>query len=1222
MSGDAPASPGPDTGPPNDGWPPERIAATHNVARFFVENRAVSWVLMIAVIGFGLFGYDSMPKQKDPEIPVRVAVAKTPWPGVEAERIELLVTRPIEEKMAENSDIYPSTPTDFGIQSLTLPGLSIVQVQLDDRLSGEELAVQLNDIDLRLKQLNASLPEGAGPIQWDSGFGETAALMLTIASPPERPVAIDLRARSVADAIRGLRARASSPDERMSVVVMLPRMGDGRALEPAARLAGRRLVSLGLARDPRSLVGPGFAVLDFATSRPKDEMLTAVQDIASRDLHLTRAHPDAWDPVVVRDPDELAAALAKSPGARFTYQELDDASDLVSRQLQAVPQVSKVLRYGVIPRRVEIDYSQDQLVSRDISLRGIATILGQRNEVLGGGRMDASGSEIVVAPSGDFRALDEIGQVQIGQSRTGSPLTLSEVGDLKLSYLSPPTVINTLTHRDGGGTWRRNPAVTLAVQMRTGQQISKFSEQVNVELADLESRLPEELIFARTSDQPRQVEENIDLFMGALYEAILLVVIVALIGFRDWRSSLLLTISIPLTLAMTFGTISLLGVHLQQISIATLIIALGLLVDDPVVASDAIKLELGQGKPADIAAWLGPTKLARAILFATITNVAAYLPFLMLTGTSGEFLWSLPVVMATALISSRIVSMTFLPFLAYHLLRKPTKPEPTMEERRTQGWSGRYYAFVRTCLTHRWLVLGIAVTLMVAGLSTGRNLVTSFFPTDVQYLFTIDVWAPVAYGVPRTDGVAHNVGEIVKDVIAEERQAGRIQGDLVGITTFSGAGGPRFWQTVTPELNQTNYAQLIVEVENKEDTPLIVPLIQDQIDVRIPGAWIDVRQLQLNPVQQPVALLLSSRDDPGDWHSEEDFDTLRRLSDELIDVLRAAPSVVRVRSDWLEERYQVNVEVDPDQANLSGISNVDVAQSIQAAYEGLPVSSLHLGHQDIPVLLRMKAWERPGAHELGTLYVYPSAGGDAVPLDAFSAIVPTLATERVHRREHFRTATIYGFPRAGQLPSQVIAEARPGIEAFREKLPPGYFLQIGGEQYKQEDGFRNMTQVLVVSIVCIFVALVFQLGSLVKPWIVFAGVPFGFAGGVVMLNLTGEPFGFMAFLGLVSLVGVIVSHIIVLNDFIEEMLARGEPLVQSLLDAGLMRLRPVLITVAATLLALFPLARDGGPLWQPLCFAQIGGLAVASLISLLIVPVLYAICALDLKIIDHADRQA
>src|SRR6201987_90321 len=267
-------------------------------------------------------------------------------------------------------------------------------------------------------------------------------------------------------------------------------------------------------------------------------------------------------------------------------------------------------------------------------------------------------------------------------SPTQSPVYLRDLVQISRGYQSPPQYLNYFTWADKSGAWHRSRAVTLAVQMKDGEQIGDFGRSVEARLESVKQYLPEDLIIARTSDQPLQVKENISLFMDSLYEAIALVVLVSWLGFWEWRSAVLMAVCIPITLAMTFGSLYLLGIDIQQVSVATLIIALGLLVDDPVIAGDSIKRALAEGHPNVIAAWLGPTKLATAIMYATITNIVAYLPFLMLTGSSGEFMHSLPIVMTVALVASRLVSMTSLPTLGYYLLRPEKKVEKSVEERR------------------------------------------------------------------------------------------------------------------------------------------------------------------------------------------------------------------------------------------------------------------------------------------------------------------------------------------------------------------------------------------------------------------------------------------------------------------------------------------------------------------------------------------------------------
>jgi multidrug efflux pump subunit AcrB len=399
---------------------------------------------------------------------------------------------------------------------------------------------------------------------------------------------------------------------------------------------------------------------------------------------------------------------------------------------------------------------------------------------------------------------------------------------------------------------------------------------------------------------------------------------------------------------------------------------------------------------------------------------------------------------------------------------------------------------------------------------------------------------------------------------------------------------------------------VLIEVNDKEATSPLAKRLQRALDAQIAGARVDVRQLETGAaVGIPVAIRLSG----------EDMRTLRAVSAQVATVLRATPSATRVRDNWGPESMAVRLDTNAERAGLSGVSNLEVARASVSAMSGATVTALREGDRQIPVVARMRMEQRGTLSDLSSLYVLSTRGGQHVPLGAVSSIAYEMRPEKVQRRNQFRTITVSAFPADGYLPFEVLATITPRLRAIEASLPPGYRLEIGGEQEEQLKGFANLAVVMAMSVVMIFLALVIQFKHAFKPFIVFAAIPYGTAGALATLWLMGSPFGFMAFLGIASLVGVIVSHIIVLFDFIEEPQAQSKPLEEALLDAGIMRLRPVLITVAATVTALFPLAAHGGPLWQPMCYAQIGGLTVATFVTLLVVPVLYAISVLDLKLV-------
>lgn len=1183
----------------------EIIQTTRNTARFFTETRQLSWVLLIGTVLWGVYGYFGMPQRKDPDIPVRQAVALCPWPGASAEKIEQLVTRKIEQKMAENSKVDR-------IESVTRTSVAVVYVKLVDDVA--ETAKEFDDIKLKLDSIH-DLPDGAGPINFIKDFGDTAALMLTVASPKVSEVEISLRARTIKQTIERARARLESPGATpsgpsagspVSVVVCFPPAISSNIVRRQLELLARYVEDDSAMRDVRIIEGSGFAGLDGISDRDDATMLRVGYGFVRERLRQSEFHPDCWYAAVIRAPEEAEARLAAVAGDKYSYRELDDFTDLIARTLQTNPIVSKVTRSGLLDEQVLLEYSQERLASYGVNPSLLPQILGARNITVPGGVVEIEGKNLTIDPSGEFKSEREISDVLIPTAR---PVYLRDVTNVIRAYASPPRFLNFYTRRDAHGHWERTRAVTLAVQMRAGEQIDRFGQMVDATLAELKQRLPEDLVMARTSDQPLQVKENIDLFMSSLYEAIILVVLVSLVGFWEWRSALLMALSIPVTLAMTFGMMHLLGIDLQQVSIASLIIALGLLVDDPVVAGDAIKRDLAVGHPPVVAAWLGPTKLATAIMFATITNIVAYLPFLLLSGDTGRFLYSLPIVIGCSLVASRLVSMTFIPLLGYYLL-KP-KAEPTIQERRKSGFASFYYRLGSWAIEHRWRVLAGSLAFLALGGFLMSRLKSQFFPKDLSYLSYVDVWLPEDAPLSATREVTDLAEQVIRDVADEYGKhhpddEGQPREILKSLTTFVGGGGPRFWFSVAPELSQLNYAQILIEVNDKHDTGHLVDPLQEALAARIPGARVDVRQLESGPpVGIPVSIRLSGDDIP----------TLRALAEEVKAIYRSVPTATRIRDNWGAESFSVNLLTDADRANLVGISNLDVAGASATAMNGFEVATLREADKQIPVVARLRMEERAQLGDIQNLYVYSSQGQQKVPLSLISSINYGLKTEKLQRRNQFRTITVSCFSAADVLPSEVLNAAWPRLEAFEKTLPPGYKMEVGGEYGEQVKGFRNMAIVMAISVAMIFLALVVQFRHAIKPFIVFAAIPYGMVGAVAALWIMGAPFGFMAFLGIASLVGVIVSHVIVLFDFIEERRAEGEALREALLDAGVMRLRPVLITVGATVIALFPLAAHGGPLWEPLCYAQIGGLTVATFITLLLVPVLYSIFVLDLKIV-------
>ena len=1176
----------------------ETRSAGHTVSRFFVEHRQISWVLFFAVLAWGVWAYRAMPQRKDPDIPVRQVAVITPWPGQSAERVEQLVTRKIEEKLAQNIRLSE-------VKSISRAGLSVVYAEVDERVTDN--AKEFDDFKVKLDSIT-DLPEGAGPIQYIKEFGETSALMLTVASPPATDLQIQLIAAEISKAI-------PPQPSAMDVVICDSSGVDPSFLRQAAELLRAQMQNHGVSNNLSITTGQSFVAIRLSTTRSEDDLSHEIPRLWEQMPQRADVHPDIWDPIVIAPNSKIKEALRRHAGPKYSYRQLDDFTDRIEKAIKVAPEVSRVTRFGLLEEEIEIQASQTRLAAFGVPPPALPGILQNRNTTFPAGTLSAGGRDLELQQTGEFRTLDDINNVVLTQAENGTPLYLRNLAKARRGYQHPAQFLSYYTWRDPNGKWLRGRAITISAEMKKGEQIDRFGTSVQARLADIRRSLPPDLEIGTTSDQKRQVREKIDLFNRSLIEAIVLVVLISLVGFWEWRSALLMAISIPVTLAMTFGFMKLLGLDIQQMSIASLIIALGLLVDDPVVAGDAIKRELAQGKSRSVAAWLGPTKLSRAILYATITNIAAYLPFLLLTGDVGRYIYSLPVTIACSLVASRLASMTFIPLLSYYLL-KP-KAEPEANALRERGFGKWYSRAVGLAIGNRWKVLAYSSAALVLGAFFAIRLHQQFFPRDNFYISYVDIHLPEDAPLSETDRATREAERVIQDITTNfdrvHMSSSKDASVLASITSFIGGGAPRFWFSVTPEAPAPNYAQLLVQFSRSEDTNKLVGPLQEALSEKVAGARIDVRTVETGP---PTLIPVSIR------VFGEEMQVLRAEAEKLKTILSLSPLAINVRDDWGNDSLRTRLEVDQDRASLMGFSNRDVAFASYSAVRGVRIGTLREGRKNIPIVQMMDYGQGEIASALDQLYVYAGQSPNKARLGQIAKLEYSPEPALIRRVNQYRAITISGLPKPGHLASEVTTPLMPKIKEFERNLPPGYRMEIIGELKEQIKGQLQSLTVVITSVLAIYLALVFQFNNAIKPLIVFAGIPFGAVGALGGVWLMNMPMGFMVILGITSLIGIIVSHVIVLFDFIEDRHQHGEPLREALIDAGILRIRPVLITVGATVLALFPLALHGGPLWEALCFAQIGGLVLATAVTLFIVPVLYSIFVLDMKIIRWEESVA
>ncbi|MFZ5830622.1 MAG: efflux RND transporter permease subunit [Planctomycetota bacterium] len=1196
-------------------------------SQFFVYKRPIAWTLLVATFVWGAYAYLGMPQRHDPEISIGIAVVVTPYPGARAEEVEKEVTRKIEKRLSEN-------PLVDTVHSISRQGLSIVFVELFDYVRKPETVWQ--DLETKLQTI-PNLPRvGDQPLRprMDKEFGDTAAVMLTVSSPLVTDFEIDRRAESIREALS--KFRAARPErqrqDRISAVLVYPNTVARSYVLWIGRNLQERLVASGLADDVHIVEAPSTGCLDFrlAAGHTAEEMARELERWQRDTLGTGIDHPDMWPGFLVRDLGRLEEFLRRNPhepqrvANRYSYRELRQFADLIQDRLKMSPNIGKVEQLGVQEEAVYLYYSGRRFSAFDVNPVHVAERLEKRNINLPGGRVELPEQNIVVQPSGEFRNEQEIGDVVL-DVRGGYPLYMRDLVDIVRGYEDPPAVMNFRTVKTDAdhpptarlpaeqtpevlsGAFDDAPlppryelqttrAITLSIRQVKGSKVAEFGRDIDEALASLEAILPDDLQIERTSNEPKVVEHKIGEFNRNLLEAVAIVILVALV-FMEWRSALLMAFSIPLTVAMTLGMCHLIGIDLQQVSIAALIIALGLLVDDPVVAGDAINRELAHGQPRDVAAWLGPQKLARAILYATLTNCVAFLPLLLVAGKTGEFIYSLPIVVAGSLVASRIVSMTFMPLLGYYLLKGQKGFEAGLAEGGRRATFAKYYnGFSEWCLSHKAVSLGVCVAILLACTACLPLIGTSFFPKDYHNVFSVNLFLAEGSPIRQTRDEALRLIEVI------DRLEGR---RIRAYTTFVGAGGPRFWLSIVPEQRADNYAQIIVHTTDAENTAHIVARLKRTLPEQCTGR-VTIEQLETGPpIGVPVQVRLFGPDE----------EQLRALAASTKAMLREIPGTDNIHDDWEPEVLQISMQIEPDKASLTGITNEDVAMIVSTGFSGYAPTTMREGDRLIPVTLRLRSDERTRYEDLVNITAVSPVTNQRVPLNQIADFRTELVAPKILRRNHERCLTVKCDAVPGVLPSQIVAQIERRLKSAVASWPPGYWHEFGGEKHEQEKGFASLSQALLVSLGAIYLVLVFQFNSITKPLVVFAAVPFGLVAGMMGLLIFGAPLGFMAFLGIASLAGVIVSHIIVLFDYIEDAQERGESLHRAVIDSALVRLRPVLVTVLATVGGLIPLAIEGGPLWEPMCYVLIVGLLAATLVTKVLVPVLYVLFVESLKII-------
>ncbi|GAB7022611.1 efflux RND transporter permease subunit [Salidesulfovibrio brasiliensis] len=882
---------------------------------------------------------------------------------------------------------------------------------------------------------------------------------------------------------------------------------------------------------------------------------------------------EAATPMVNDEFGDVFGIVIALTGDGFSYRELKDTADDLRDQLLKVEDVGKVELWGTQAERIFVEFSNSRMAAAGVSPFALAQIIDHQNTIQPSGSAKVGPERIVIEPTGEFKDVGDIYSLSMRAAGDKGSTRLADVATIKRDYVDPPT---TMTRYNG------ERCVFLAVSMADGGKITDLGGRITKRLEALQSTLYHGLETEILVFQPEYVDVAITDFMINLLESFVFVVVVILL-FAGLRTGLIAGSLVPMAMLGCIGLMPYFDVALQRISIASLIISLGILVDNGVVVSEAILVRLASGEERLKAVIEAVRELWMPLLAASLTTVFAFLPIPLAENATGEFCFSLFVVVSLTLLCSWGLSMSMVPMMCYYFL----KPKVTI-----QTYTSRLYVayrkFLLACLRHRPAFL-VAVLLCCAVAIWGFKFVPKmFFPPNERAQFTIDFWQP--YGTDIT-ATADRAGRLEDILLADEGV------DSVG--TFVGHGGPRWYLPLNLEQKNDNLATFIVNTVSVEAVDKVIDRTRTALMNEFPDADFSLKKLMNGPpVGAPLQIRLSG----------PDIRTLYRLRDRIAAIVESKAGVTRVWDDWGQWTKKMKVKVDQEKAREAGLSSFDVAVSLQTSMSGLRASEYRDGDTVIPILLRNN--EVSGQLErLDGLNVYSYDTGKSVPLSQIATTKLDWQPSDIRRRDQTRTMTIKADVAEGFFALSILGEVRPEVEKLMSgsDWPLGYTVEYGGEFEKSVESQEAINANMPLAMGLLVLVLIFQFNSVRRPLIILLTLPPMMCGITAGMLATNAPFGFMPMLGMISLLGIIVNNAIMLIDRIEIQRSRGIPTRDSIVLAAMERARPIIMTATTTIIGMVPLSLQGGEMWRPMANCIMSGLAVATILTLVLCPVLYSL---------------
>lgn len=859
-------------------------------------------------------------------------------------------------------------------------------------------------------------------------------------------------------------------------------------------------------------------------------------------------------------------------GDGFDYATLKDYADRLQLQLQRVKNVGKVEILGLQEERIWVEISNTRLATMGVPWQTVQQALEEQNTVTATGFFETASDRVQIRVSGQFENLEQIRAFPI---RAGDQtFRLGDIATVYRGFQDPaaPKV-----------RYQGQEALAIAVAMREGGDILVLGKALEQEFARLEQTLPIGMTLTKVSDQPAAVKTSVGEFVQVLIEALAIVLLVSFFSL-GFRTGLVVAISIPIVLAMTFAVMHYLNIGLHKISLGSLVLALGLMVDDAIIAVEMMAIKMEQGYNRIKAASFAWTSTAFPMLTGTLITAAGFLPIATAASSVGEYTRSIFQVVGISLVVSWIAAVMFVPYLGYYLL-PDNKHQQAAEAH--DPYDTRFYRAVRAlvnwCVSHRWLVIGVTLLVFSGAVALFKFVPKQFFPESTRLEMMVDLKLTEGASLSATEQQVQRLEKLLA-----ERQ------DIDNYVAYVGTGAPRFYLPLDQQLPATSFAQFVIVSKSlaaraELRTWLIERLHQDFPEVRARVTLLENGP----PVGYPVQFRVSGE------HIEE----VRAQARKVAEVVRSNSHVSNVHLDWEEPSKVVKLTIDQDRARALGVSTAGVSRFLQSALSGIAVAQYREGDELIQIQQRGVLSDRTDLAGLGNLAI-PTENGTSISLSQVATLSYGFEEGVIWRRNRLPTVTVRGDIYGSAQAVDVVQQILPQLAAVREQLPAGYLLETGGTVEDSSRGQNSVVAGLPLFLVVVLSLLMIQLRSFSRSVLVFLTAPLGMIGVTTFLLLFAQPFGFVAMLGTIALSGMIMRNSVILVDQIEHDIAAGHGRWQAIVDATVRRFRPIVLTAMAAVLAMIPLSRS--VFFGPMAVAIMGGLVFATALTLLFLPALYA----------------